>query len=110
MLCVFFVSRRRPSRSTRTDTLCPYTPLFRIRPGRASALARLEAAVGLIDDIVPATAANHPVIPVAVLQRLQAVANLHGLFRKGSALHREGAHLLLRRENVNHRLGEKRRW
>src|SRR3546814_7919337 len=29
--CFFFVSIRRPPRSTRTDTLCPYTTLFRSR-------------------------------------------------------------------------------
>src|SRR3546814_10429875 len=29
MLCIFFVRIRRPPRSTRTDTLFPYTPLFR---------------------------------------------------------------------------------
>src|SRR3546814_10661256 len=29
MCVVFFVMRRRPPRSTRTDTLCPYTTLFR---------------------------------------------------------------------------------
>src|SRR3546814_16212094 len=28
-VCVFFVMRRRPPRSTRTDTLFPYTTLFR---------------------------------------------------------------------------------
>src|SRR3546814_4224714 len=27
--CVFFLKIRRPPRSTRTDTLCPYTTLFR---------------------------------------------------------------------------------
>src|SRR3546814_1299802 len=29
MLCVFFLMIRRPPRSTRTDTLFPYTTLFR---------------------------------------------------------------------------------
>src|SRR3546814_3182459 len=29
MLCVFFLMQRRPPRSTRTDTLFPYTTLFR---------------------------------------------------------------------------------
>src|SRR3546814_19485493 len=28
-LLIFFLTRRRPPRSTRTDTLCPYTTLFR---------------------------------------------------------------------------------
>src|SRR3546814_18671117 len=29
MILVFFLMIRRPPRSTRTDTLCPYTTLFR---------------------------------------------------------------------------------
>src|SRR3546814_6028662 len=29
IICVFFLMRRRPPRSTRTDTLFPYTTLFR---------------------------------------------------------------------------------
>src|SRR3546814_17409660 len=33
--CVFFLMRRRPARSTRTDTLFPYTTLFRSK-GEAS--------------------------------------------------------------------------
>src|SRR3546814_16201400 len=36
MLCIFFLMIRRPPRSTRTDTLFPYTTLFR------SLLARLH--------------------------------------------------------------------
>src|SRR3546814_14094451 len=37
--CFFFLSIRRPPRSTRTDTLFPYTTLFRSRPERVK-LAR----------------------------------------------------------------------
>src|SRR3546814_14485912 len=33
-LLVFFLMIRRPPRSTRTDTLFPYTTLFRSPPGR----------------------------------------------------------------------------
>src|SRR3546814_14505810 len=44
--CFFFLMIRRPPRSTRTDTLFPYTTLFRsadhMRRGRA---ARIEAAL-----------------------------------------------------------------
>src|SRR3546814_13112680 len=36
---VFFLMRRRPPRSTRTDTLFPYTTLFRSR-GAGGAIAR----------------------------------------------------------------------
>src|SRR3546814_14138871 len=41
--------RRRPPRSTRTDTLFPYTTLFRSRPGTvgfAGTLEELRAAAG----------------------------------------------------------------
>src|SRR3546814_19093537 len=36
----FFLMIRRPPRSTRTDTLFPYTTLFRSRSGRAQGAAR----------------------------------------------------------------------
>src|SRR3546814_3952355 len=35
MLFVFFLMRRRPPRSTRTDTLFPYTTLFRSKAAKA---------------------------------------------------------------------------
>src|SRR3546814_18904858 len=34
LVCFFFLMRRRPPRSTRTDTLFPYTTLFRSPPAR----------------------------------------------------------------------------
>src|SRR3546814_10651096 len=40
LLCFFFLMIRRPPRSTRTDTLFPYTTLFR----SASATARVRVA------------------------------------------------------------------
>ena len=42
------------------------------------ALPRFEAAVGLVDDVGAAAAANDTAVPVARLQRLQRIANLHG--------------------------------
>src|SRR3546814_9176701 len=36
-MCFFFLMIRRPPRSTRTDTLFPYTTLFRSLPGRPEA-------------------------------------------------------------------------
>src|SRR3546814_20466258 len=53
--CFFFLMIRRPPRSTRTDTLFPYTTLFRswsapaIRPGQSAASCRNP--VGDIDDL-----------------------------------------------------------
>src|SRR5689334_14004520 len=48
------------------------------RAPRRLSLARLEAAVRLVDDVGAAAAADHAAIPVARLKRLQAIANLHG--------------------------------
>src|SRR3546814_7602379 len=42
---------RRPPRSTRTDTLCPYTTLFRALPARRGRGVRARAAIG--EDSVP---------------------------------------------------------
>src|SRR3546814_12516760 len=89
---VFFLMIRRAPRSTRTDKLFPYTTLFRspviqdiadieddggnIR--HESALAGLKAAVGLVDDIGAPAAADHAVVPVTALERLERIADLHG--------------------------------
>src|SRR3546814_5474237 len=77
VICVFFfLMIRRPPRSTRTDTLFPYTTLFR-SAGRAVAFA--DHALALDDETVglqvgvafdhrgqtiPAVAGEVPVIPV----------------------------------------------
>src|SRR3546814_14564170 len=37
-VCIVFLMIRRPPRSTRTDTLFPYTTLFRSKPARRRAL------------------------------------------------------------------------
>src|SRR3546814_4556180 len=50
---IFFLMIRRPPRSTRTDTLFPYTTLFRShRPGRLSGGEQQRAAIarGLAND------------------------------------------------------------
>src|SRR3546814_14401048 len=39
-LCVFLLMIRRPPRSTRTDTLFPYTTLFRSAQARAEGLGK----------------------------------------------------------------------
>src|SRR3546814_7761191 len=43
---VFFLMRRRPPRSTRTDTLFPYTTLFRSRAGVGGSLDPKQAEAG----------------------------------------------------------------
>src|SRR3546814_7312129 len=44
--CFFFLMRRRPPRSTRTDTLFPYTTLFRsMATSRCASLGRITGAI-----------------------------------------------------------------
>lgn len=45
---------------------------------RKSALARLEPALGLVDDINPALATHNAAIPVAVFERFDRAFNFHG--------------------------------
>src|SRR3546814_8573680 len=45
MIVFFFLMVRRPPRSTRTDTLFPYTTLFRSAVGKGDALHRLRRGV-----------------------------------------------------------------
>jgi hypothetical protein len=35
--------------------------------------------VGLVDDVDPAATADHAVVPVAILERLERVNDLHGV-------------------------------
>src|SRR3546814_15751596 len=47
-LCFFCLMIRRPPRSTRTDTLFPYTTLFRSENGPAEKLGTRDAAIELV--------------------------------------------------------------
>src|SRR3546814_3151958 len=58
---------RRPPRSTRTDTLFPYTTLFRSRAGEAY-LVRVDARVRSVDEIRNAVVAARGGVPVTVGQ------------------------------------------
>src|SRR3546814_8791716 len=50
-ICFFFLMTRRPPRSTRTDTLFPYTTLFRsYRGGQRGALIEI---LGIAVDVLP---------------------------------------------------------
>src|SRR3546814_7557224 len=54
-MCFFFLMIRRPPRSTRTDTLFPYTTLFRSKTGLPVARASASAAG---EKVVPSDAAD----------------------------------------------------
>src|SRR3546814_4446712 len=71
---------RRPPRSTRTDTLFPYTTLF--RSGRkvlvlTQRIGHLEAITATIGSLVPAPFVLHG--RMSKKQRLALVANLNAL-------------------------------
>jgi hypothetical protein len=49
-----------------------------VRPSRGYlALARLEAPLGLVNDINPALTAHDAIVAMATTQRLQRIANFH---------------------------------
>src|SRR3546814_16417259 len=65
MFFFFFLMIRRPPRSTRTDTLFPYTTLFRSQPHRARAL-RAAVSPERLPALKPA-GLRAPVLCVSVL-------------------------------------------
>src|SRR3546814_1100510 len=75
-MCFFFLMIRRPPRSTRTDTLCPYTTLFR------------SSAIRVIDDgtVVPTAAggsvafAPEVAIPALMAMRARYGARLYARY------------------------------
>src|SRR3546814_982796 len=69
MLLFFFVMIRRPPRSTRTDTLFPYTTLFRSGPASGCAAAAGAARNGARPLPLPSSRRRHNDPPLAVAQR-----------------------------------------
>src|SRR3546814_8277592 len=79
----FFLIIRRPPRSTRTDTLFPYTTLFRSVRASRSLLRRQVLLQPAVDGVVPQDAVRrleHPVVLVGEIQelRLDALALQRG--------------------------------
>src|SRR3546814_7927666 len=64
----FFLMIRRPPRSTRTDTLFPYTTLFRSRPDRSGRFA-------------PIPICPHPTSPVWAWRSEEHTSELQSLMR-----------------------------
>src|SRR3546814_10470115 len=65
-MCFFFLMIRRPPRSTRTDTLFPYTPLF--RSVQRARFAKLIAEIQMIDR--PCAVVEHRLLDEPLSQRL----------------------------------------
>src|SRR3546814_16969297 len=71
ILCFFFLMLRRPPRSTRTDTLFPYTTLFRSPRGRAAAdaVGDPRAGIGPPGTIVGLARRRRPLAPARPTRR-----------------------------------------
>src|SRR3546814_13854785 len=80
--CVFFLMIRRPPRSTRTDTLLPYTTLFRSPFMRAIALRALGLALGLNDRHAEGVEALSEALPMVTQGRSEEhTSELQSLMR-----------------------------
>src|SRR3546814_8304004 len=69
MICVFFfLLRRRPPRSTRSDTLFPYTTLFRSASGSRSATTEIaiQTMVGKSTTFSPSRSGDRMTSPTCV--------------------------------------------
>src|SRR3546814_14773260 len=80
ILCIFFfLMIRRPPRSTRTDTLFPYTTLFRSPPCLAvlpgSRRGEVTKLLPVFAEVVRALATRHPGLSV-VIPTVETVADM----------------------------------
>src|SRR3546814_11965232 len=80
--CFFFLMIRRPPRSTRTDTLFPYTTLFR---SRHQVVVRQDAAA-LVHGLLHHRAQLVASAPRVVVKRLGQLGHLDQLDRKSTRL------------------------
>src|SRR3546814_10173769 len=106
LVCVFFLMIRRPPRSTRTDTLFPYTTLFRSVPGplveTVAVVAPLLAAAG--HDLLPEVLAGRArvavqhdgdTVPYAATRSEEHTSELQSLMRISYAV------FCLKKKNTN---------
>src|SRR3546814_1404355 len=75
-LCFFFLMIRRPPRSTRTDTLFPYTTLFRSIAGSTGPRAKLRgpARLGLARDRLGSSPVHRSEEHTSELQSLMRIS------------------------------------
>src|SRR3546814_14518428 len=74
----FFLMIRRPPRSTRTDTLFPYTTLFRsdrIFKDRVEPALGIVVRIAVAGRVKPRQAETHPVIIIAEFDRAEPRAD-----------------------------------
>src|SRR3546814_11306246 len=102
-IIVFFLMRRRPPRSTRTDTLFPYTTLFRSLEGEAEAFGGRRGA-GVERGVLGLRQVDQLLI-VAEVERQQLFGGLIGggaqLAQIDAELRVEGAHAVQRAVDVD---------
>src|SRR3546814_1879030 len=87
--CSFFLMIRRPPRSTRTDTLFPYTTLFQGRRQRCEGVCS-RSDVPNLSALVDAPLVDAPLVDAQGLEKCLDVA--HGLARAMLVLDQAEAH------------------
>src|SRR3546814_11336892 len=92
---------RRPSRSTRTDTLFPYTTLFRSIQGIACDLDVLAGQGGREGDLVRALESDQRLQVVVLLDRLFDLAELDKLRGELVGVHRRDRVLVRSEEHTS---------
>src|SRR3546814_4888202 len=92
LYCLFFVMIRRPPRSTRTDTLFPYTTLFRSRD--VAEPDRRSIRIGAHDDIAELLRSGEAVLGHNA--RIERRAGRERLFRERSEEHTSELQSLMR--------------
>src|SRR3546814_3086503 len=104
-MCVlfFFLMIRRPPRSTRTDTLFPYTTLFRSIDYVGASLQGGRFGIPLLQDIPfvgPAVFQQHPVVYLSLLLRSEEhTSELQSLMRISYAVF-----CLKKKNDTNHNI------
>src|SRR3546814_12901537 len=94
--CVFFLTIRRPPRSTRTDTLFPYTPLFRspFPDAQIASVMRLVAGIKDRHEITRGNVVGHSDVAPARKRDPGELFPWHELARRRLALPRPTRNLM----------------
>src|SRR3546814_9528085 len=100
-MCVFVLMIRRPPRSTRTDTLFPYTTLFRSRLGRHGDRLPRRNQRRHLGDRRPIERANRSEEHTSELQSLMRISYAVFCLKKKK-------HHLVKTKQINHTVREMR--
>src|SRR3546814_16471482 len=85
VFCFFFLMIRRPPRSTRTDTLFPYTTLFRSKVKAGGSIMGALYKVVIVSSVLAAIA-FYPITTGLMADNVHGAINLYGCALVGLVL------------------------